>query len=169
MCAFCRIIRAEETAAIVVEDERFLAFLDRRPVFRGRCLCVPRGHYKTLADLPAALVRPLFQTVQLLERARRVSQRALDAQVYLLDAKGQRYDPNPAGQQALDASGPEGQPLDSKFALLGSFIRTGVFDVPTGASSLALVVTHGLFPDVLVIGSDQRFLHKLMIIQLLPP
>jgi histidine triad (HIT) family protein len=68
-CVFCRIVRSEETAAIVYEDELSLAFLDRRPVFPGHCLCVPKGHYETLAGLPAALVGPLFQTVQLLERA----------------------------------------------------------------------------------------------------
>lgn len=68
-CAFCRIIRAEEKAALIFEDELSLAFLDRRPVFPGHCLCVPKAHYETLADLPAALVGPLFQTAQLLEQA----------------------------------------------------------------------------------------------------
>jgi histidine triad (HIT) family protein len=69
MCAFCRIIRGEEKAPIVFEDSVSLAFLDRRPLFPGHCLLVPRQHYETLADLPAALVGPLFQHAQLLERA----------------------------------------------------------------------------------------------------
>jgi histidine triad (HIT) family protein len=43
--------------------------LDRRPLFPGHCLLVPKGHYETLADLPAAKVGPLFQNAQLLERA----------------------------------------------------------------------------------------------------
>ena len=68
-CAFCRIIRGEEKAPIVFEDSVSLAFLDRRPLFPGHCLLVPRQHYETLADLPAALVGPLFQHAQLLERA----------------------------------------------------------------------------------------------------
>jgi hypothetical protein len=108
-------------------------------------------------------------TLRVSSRASRVSQRALDAQVYLLDSQGQRYDPDPAGQQVLDASGQGGQPLDSELAPDGSFTRTVVFDVPKGASSLDLVVTHGLFPDVLVIGSDQSFLHKPTVIQLPSP
>ena len=68
-CAFCHIIRGEEKASIVFEDSISLAFLDRRPLFPGHCLLVPREHFETLADLPASLVGPLFQNAQLLERA----------------------------------------------------------------------------------------------------
>jgi len=68
-CAFCRIIRGEEEASNVFEDSLSLAFLDRRPLFLGHCLLVPKEHYETLADLPAPLVGPLFQNAQLLERA----------------------------------------------------------------------------------------------------
>ncbi len=68
-CAFCKIIRSQEKAYIVFEDAISLAFLDRRPVFPGHCLLVPKGHYETLVDLPAPLVGPLFQNAQLLERA----------------------------------------------------------------------------------------------------
>jgi len=68
-CAFCRIIRSEEQASIVFEDNISLAFLDRRPLFPGHCLLVPKAHLETLADLPPSLVGPLFQNAQLLERA----------------------------------------------------------------------------------------------------
>ena len=68
-CVFCRINRGEENAAIVCEDSLSLAFLDRRPLFPGHCLLVPKAHYGTLAALPASLVGPLFQNAQLLERA----------------------------------------------------------------------------------------------------
>lgn len=105
-------------------------------------------------------------TVRVSSKARAISQRALDVQVYLLDARSQRYDPSPIGQQALDATGQGGQQLDSELAPSGSFTRTVVFDLPKSSSHLALVVTHGLFPDVLVIGSEQSFLHKPTIIQL---
>ena len=105
-------------------------------------------------------------TVRVSSQARAITQRALDAQVYLLDARGQHYDPDPPGQQALDVTGQGGQPLNSKLAPGGSFTRTVVFDLPKSSSHLALVVTHGLFPDVLVIGSEQSFLHKPTIIQL---
>ncbi len=68
-CVFCRIIRGEEQASLVFEDSLSLAFLDRRPLFPGHCLLVPKAHYETLADLPSPLVGPLFQNAQLLERA----------------------------------------------------------------------------------------------------
>jgi histidine triad (HIT) family protein len=68
-CSFCHIIRGEEKASMVFEDSVSLAFLDRRPLFPGHCLLVPKEHFETLADLPAPLVGLLFQNAQLLERA----------------------------------------------------------------------------------------------------
>jgi hypothetical protein len=105
-------------------------------------------------------------TMRITSQARAITQRALDVQVYLLDATNQRYDPSPTGQQALDETGQSGQPLDSKLAPGGSFTRTIVFDLPKSASHLALVVNHGLFPGVLIIGNEQSFFHKPTIIQL---
>ncbi len=105
-------------------------------------------------------------TVHVSSRAKAITQRAPDVQVYLLDASGHRSDPSPAGQQALDARGQGGQPLSSALAPGGSFTRTVVFDLPKGSSHLAPVATHGLFPDLLVIGSKQSFLHKPTIIEL---
>lgn len=105
-------------------------------------------------------------TIRVLSKARAITQRALDVQIYLLDKRNQRYNPDAAGQQALDATGQGGQPLNSELAPGSSFTRTIVFDIPKGLSQLALVVTHGLFPDVLVIGSEQSFFHKPTINQL---
>jgi histidine triad (HIT) family protein len=53
----------------VLEDERSLAFLDRRPLFPGHCLLVPRAHVETLGELPDELVAPLFTAARLLARA----------------------------------------------------------------------------------------------------
>jgi histidine triad (HIT) family protein len=49
----------------VYEDDDCVAFLDRRPVFLGHTLVVPRTHAATLRELPIALVGPLFSAVQL--------------------------------------------------------------------------------------------------------
>ena len=68
-CLFCRIAAGEESAALVFENDGFVAFLDHRPLFHGHTLLVPRPHHETLADLPAELVGPLFQHAQLLSRA----------------------------------------------------------------------------------------------------
>ena len=68
-CAFCKIVRSETQRFNVFEDEISLAFLDKRPLFPGHCLLIPKSHYETLIDLPASLVAPLFQNTQLLAHA----------------------------------------------------------------------------------------------------
>ena len=68
-CTFCRIVARTVESAVVFEDEVSLAFLDRRPIFPGHCLLVPKEHYETLDDLPGSLIGPLFANVQTLSRA----------------------------------------------------------------------------------------------------
>ena len=68
-CVFCDIAAGEVSAEIVLVDETAVAFLDRRPLFKGHVLVIPREHYETLADLPAALVGPLFTRVQRISAA----------------------------------------------------------------------------------------------------
>jgi histidine triad (HIT) family protein len=68
-CIFCQIARGAVAAPIVFQDETSLAFLDHRPVFPGHTLLIPKQHYETLADLPATLIQPYFDAVQLLARA----------------------------------------------------------------------------------------------------
>ena len=53
-CAFCDVV-AGATADLVLDEADFVAFLDRRPVFKGHSLLVPRRHIATLPDLPAEL------------------------------------------------------------------------------------------------------------------
>ena len=68
-CAFCAIVAGDATAAIVLDTERTIAFLDIRPLFPGHTLLVPRVHVETLPDLPAELVEPLFTDGQRLAAA----------------------------------------------------------------------------------------------------
>lgn len=53
-CVFCTIIAGGAEADVVLDEPELLAFLDRRPVFKGHVLLVPRDHVATLPDLPAA-------------------------------------------------------------------------------------------------------------------
>lgn len=66
-CRFCQI--EGHIDYVVYENDFSLAFLDHRPLFVGHTLLIPKAHYETLADLPAANVGPFFTTVQLLTRA----------------------------------------------------------------------------------------------------
>lgn len=68
-CAFCGILAGDTEAAVVLDDDEFLAFLDVRPVFPGHTLLVPRAHYQTLLDLPVESVGPLFERAQRLAGA----------------------------------------------------------------------------------------------------
>src|SRR3954466_5702232 len=54
-CVFCAIVSGDQSAEVVLDEPDFLAFLDRRPVFKGHVLLVPREHVVTLPDLPAGL------------------------------------------------------------------------------------------------------------------
>ncbi|MFE6648376.1 HIT family protein [Nocardioides sp. NPDC057772] len=54
-CVFCDVVAGDLEAEVVFEDDRFLAFLDHRPVQKGHILMVPRQHLATLLDLPPDL------------------------------------------------------------------------------------------------------------------
>ena len=58
-CVFCQIVAGEVPSHVVLDDERFLAFLDTRPLFPGHVLLVPKEHHETLWDLPDDLLGPL--------------------------------------------------------------------------------------------------------------
>ena len=61
---FCQIVRGEIDAAIVTRTDETIAFLDRRPVFKGHVLVAPARHVDTLLDLPTELMVPLLTTAQ---------------------------------------------------------------------------------------------------------
>jgi histidine triad (HIT) family protein len=72
-CIFCQVAARTAPAAIVFEDDDSVAFLDRRPLFPGHCLLIPKTHYETVLDLPAAGIGPLFANARLLCAAVRVA------------------------------------------------------------------------------------------------
>ena len=68
-CVFCQIIAGENAADVVLETPSLMAFLDRRPVFKGHVLLVPRCHVETLPDLPDELRDPFLAAGQRLATA----------------------------------------------------------------------------------------------------
>jgi histidine triad (HIT) family protein len=68
-CVFCAIVAGEVPADVVLDEPDVVAFLDRRPVFKGHVLLVPREHIVTLPDLPAALRDPFLEAGQRLATA----------------------------------------------------------------------------------------------------
>jgi histidine triad (HIT) family protein len=68
-CVFCLIAGGAAAAAVVYEDEEFMAFLDSRPLFPGHILAIPRKHYETLPDVPPEHASALMHLVQRLSVA----------------------------------------------------------------------------------------------------
>ena len=66
---FCAIVAGRSEADVVLDEERLVGFLDRRPVFRGHVLLVPREHVVTLPDLPADLRDGFLEAAQRLATA----------------------------------------------------------------------------------------------------
>jgi histidine triad (HIT) family protein len=68
-CVFCGIVSGDVPADVVLDEPGLLGFLDRRPVFKGHVLLVPRQHVVTLPDLPAPLRDPFLEAAQRLATA----------------------------------------------------------------------------------------------------
>jgi len=51
-CPFCQIATGPIQAGVVVREERALAFLDHRPLFKGHVLVTPSEHCADLEALP---------------------------------------------------------------------------------------------------------------------
>lgn len=68
-CTFCRIVAGDAEADIVLDEPHVLAFLDRRPLFPGHVLVIPRDHHTTLLTLPESEVAPLFLAARRVARA----------------------------------------------------------------------------------------------------
>jgi len=64
MCVFCKIITGEIPAYKVYEDEKFLAFLDVKPINPGHTLVVPKNHYANLSEIPEGELAKLIIIVK---------------------------------------------------------------------------------------------------------
>ena len=76
-CAFCDIVDGRAAAHLVLDEPTVVAFLDRRPLFVGHVLVVPREHLVTLPDLSEQL---LGQVMGAAQRVARVLPAVHDAQ-----------------------------------------------------------------------------------------
>lgn len=68
-CVFCEIAAGRATAFEVLRTERFVAFLDTRPLFAGHTLLVPVEHVPTYDLLPPGLAEEWLELSQRLQRA----------------------------------------------------------------------------------------------------
>ena len=99
--------------------------------------------------------------LRIFSRARRVTQRANGAWIYLIDDNGRRYSPDPA---------PSAVPLDALLRPLESATTLRVFHVPPDAHKLGLITGHGgryCGPmDMLIIGNGGCLFRKPTVIRI---
>ncbi|HEY5221179.1 MAG TPA: HIT family protein [Candidatus Paceibacterota bacterium] len=65
-CIFCKIIEKEIPAGVVWEGDRFMAFLDIRPVNPGHLLIIPKEHIENIFDMPGGLYEEIFNKAKAL-------------------------------------------------------------------------------------------------------
>ncbi len=68
-CIFCKIIKGEIPSAKVFENDDVYAFLDIAPLADGHLLVIPKEHYATIFDMPAALAGKLAEVMPALANA----------------------------------------------------------------------------------------------------
>lgn len=126
-CVFCAVVAGAEPAHRVLDDEAAVAFLDRRPLFPGHVLVVPRAHHRTLADLPADEVGPFFLRVQ----------RVASAVERGLGAAGSFVAANNRISQSVPHLHVHVVPRNPKDGLRGFFWPRGKYPDETGAAEVA--------------------------------
>lgn len=52
LCPFCQIVLGKRKALKIFEDEKFLAFLDKRPRNPGHTLLIPKKHFRWVWEIP---------------------------------------------------------------------------------------------------------------------
>ncbi len=152
--AICALVYIGVVIAVALTAPQHLLHVGDPWCFDDWCLSVER-----VSRTPAPPQIAYTVSLHLFSRARRVSQRAKFAWIYLIDRNGHRYAPEP------DASA---TPLDVSLGPGESVTTSRVFKVPVDAGELGLITGHGgpcCFPN-LIIGDEASLLHKPTFIRL---
>ena len=59
-CIFCKIINGELPSTKIFENEKFLVFMDIRPVNHGHLLIIPKEHIPWMQEAPDEIIREIF-------------------------------------------------------------------------------------------------------------
>lgn len=68
-CIFCGIVNRSESASIVFEDEKTLAFIDLRQVNAGHVLVIPKKHIHDVREIDVDTGSALMQAVSKITQA----------------------------------------------------------------------------------------------------
>lgn len=59
-CVFCKIVNGEIPTPKIYEDEKFISFLDNRPLTKGHALLIPKDHVAWMHEAPDSMVGDIF-------------------------------------------------------------------------------------------------------------
>jgi hypothetical protein len=138
-------------AAALLMPRRYLAPGERR-CFDDWCVTATTCRLMRSAGGTSTWVA----TVEVSSVAKRVRQRARDAEADLEDTRGRRYPPCAA--PLTEGSGPARELTDA-LSPGESFQVLLPFRLPGDAQPAGLVIHHGAFPGAIIIAEDQAFLH----------
>ncbi|MDG6906536.1 MAG: HIT family protein [Nitrososphaerota archaeon] len=68
-CVFCNIVARKLPSAIVFEDDKYIAFMDRSPFSLGHTLVCPKKHGETVWDMTEPEIGGLFALAAKISRA----------------------------------------------------------------------------------------------------
>lgn len=63
-CIFCKIVNKEIPDQVTYEDDKFVGFLDIKPIEKGHTLLIPKEHIAWMQDAPDSLISEIFITVK---------------------------------------------------------------------------------------------------------
>ncbi len=67
-CVFCKIVRGEIPASVVMEDELSMVIMDIFPVTRGHCLLIPKQHFTNMLDVAPDVAAHLAKNLSIITR-----------------------------------------------------------------------------------------------------
>jgi hypothetical protein len=153
-------------AGAFTAPQRVLARGDTRR-FDDWCIAVSdvsvTDHIQSTAAAPGKFV---VLTLHVFSEARRISQAAPHASVYLLDVQGRRYDVFGPGQEAGERVYGSQPSLGPRLGPRGTFSTVRVFRVPADIKQVDVVTPHGGGPGAFIIGDENSLWHKPTVLRL---
>jgi len=121
-----------------------------RKCFDDWCISIARIEHQTGSTLCPGASDVWVANIEVASVARRVQQRASDASAEIEDVAGHRYQPCGAtGTHTLRDMLAPGESFPVRLAYV----------LPAGARPAGIVLHHGAFPGVIIVGADQSWLH----------
>jgi len=63
-CVFCRIVRREAEASIILDTGSVMVFPTIRPMSQGHCLIIPYEHYTRMHDIPDDTIHEIVSIIK---------------------------------------------------------------------------------------------------------